>query len=210
MPALPRLSLVALALAASAAPAPAVASPFTDAVETAVFDLCPRLRAGTIQGRHPTALTRLGYRRVREEEDDLTDAEDGAPFLFRRGRGAAAITLAYWGFPELCDVTFGSDEAEAAAAQLRARIAREPQLYSRIPEAEWTSEAGRNEAWRIARPAPGCLTMGPVLWAEPARRYSVSQEPLPVLHPGLAVSACETASRPQLGQSGDSATAGPF
>lgn len=194
VPALPRLSLVALALSATATPAPLLASPHSDAVETAVFDLCPRLRAGRILGRHPTALTRLGYRRVREEEDDETDAEDGAPFIFRLGRGADAITLKYWGFPELCSVTFGGDDADSAAAQLRARIAREPALYTRIPEAEWTSEAGRNEAWRVTRPATACLTMGPVLWPEPAQRYAVSLEPLPVLHPGMAISSCNPAS----------------
>jgi hypothetical protein len=61
MPALARLTLAIAVLAASAAPAPLLASPHSDAVETAVFELCPRLRAGTILGRHPTALTRLGY-----------------------------------------------------------------------------------------------------------------------------------------------------
>jgi hypothetical protein len=193
---LPRLSLVIAAIAAWAAPAPLLASPHSDAVETAVFDLCPRLRAGTILGRHPTALTRLGYRRVREEEEDETDAEDGAPFIFRLGRGADAITLRYWAFPELCSVVFGGDAAASAAAQLRTRIAREPLLYQRVAEAERTSEAGRNEAWRVARPTPACLTMGPVLWPEPARRYAVSLEPFVSLHPGMAISACDPASIP--------------
>ena len=84
--------VLAFALAA-ALPAPAFASLYTDAVETAVFRLCPALRSGRISGEHPTELTRLGYRRTPEVEEDWTDAEDGAPYIFVRGNGAGGVRL---------------------------------------------------------------------------------------------------------------------
>src|SRR5688500_12261901 len=127
--------VLAFAALAAALPSPALASLYTDAVETAVFRLCPDLRSGRISGEHPTELTRLGYRRTPEVEEDWTDAEDGAPFIFTRGREADAVTVAYWPYPQLCNVIFGGERAAAALAQVKARIARAPRVYRRVPAA---------------------------------------------------------------------------
>ena len=181
---------IAVAACAAALPAPAFASPFIDGVETAVFTLCPRLDARLISPERPLELTRLGYRRLAEMEEDWTDAEDGAPFIFRRGRGAQEVTLAYWPYPRLCSVTFGGDEAAAAAARVRARLAREPRRYRREPAGDRASQDGRRETWRVVRRAPLCLAIETPARAEEPMSYGVSYEPLPPLHPGLAISSC--------------------
>ena len=198
--AVPRRAVAVAALAA-ALPSPALASPYTDAVETAVFTLCPRLQSGQISPRRPTALTRLGYRRTPEIEEDWTDAEDGAPFIFTRGSGADAVTVAYWPYPQLCNVIFGGDRATAAMAQVKARIARAPRVYRRVPAAEWSSEAGRHEAWRVVRRPPMCLAIDTPAAEGELMSYEVSFEPLPPLQPALAISACAPARAPQTGRS---------
>jgi len=120
--------VLAFAALAAALPSPALTSPYTDTVATAVFRLCPGLRSGRISAEHPTELTRLGYRRTPEIEEDWADAEDGAPFIFTRGREADAVTVAYWPYPQLCNVIFGGERAAAALAQVKARIARAPRV----------------------------------------------------------------------------------
>jgi hypothetical protein len=189
MSAAPRLVLVAAACAASL-PSPALASPFTESVETAVFSLCPGLRSDRISPDNPSELTRFGYFRTPEMEDDWSDVEDGAPYIFTRGRGAEAVTIAYWPFPELCSVGFGGRQAAAAAARVKARLVRESRLYRREPAGDRASDGGRRETWRVLRRNPLCLAIDtPARQGEPMS-YEVSYEPLPPLHPGFAISAC--------------------
>lgn len=188
---------IVLALLSAAQATPVLASPQSDDVETAVFDICPRLQAGRLSAERPTELTRLGYRRTPELEEDRADAEDGVPFIFVRGRETHAITIAYWPYPQLCVVRFGGNQSEAALVQIRARIAREPRVYRRVAAAEWLSEAGRHEAWRVVRRRALCLAIdSPAADREPMS-HEVSYEPLPPLQPALAVSACAPQRAPQ-------------
>ena len=192
-----RRRAIVLAVLSAALPATALASPLSDAVETAVFDLCPRLQAGRLSAERPTELTRLGYRRTPELEEDRADVEDGVPFLFVRGRETDAVTLAYWPYRQLCVVRFGGNQGNAALAQIRARIAREPRVYRRVADAEWLSDAGRHEAWRVVRRRALCLAIdSPAADREPMS-HEVSYEPLPPLQPALAVSACAPQHAPQ-------------
>ncbi len=196
----PRRSIAIAALSgALTVPSPASASPFTDAVETAVFSLCPGLRSGEISPERPRALTHLGYRRTPEVEEDWADAEDGAPFIFVRA--VDGTTVAYWPYPQACNVIFRGDQADAALAQVKARISRQPRVYRRVPEAEWSSEQGRHEAWRLGRRGSICLTtVSPSRGGEPMS-HEVSFEPFPPLHPGLVLSGCTPARAPQIGGS---------
>jgi len=56
----PRFLLFVVA-GVAALPAPASASPYTDTVDTAVFNFCPGLRNGWIAPGNPTELTRLRF-----------------------------------------------------------------------------------------------------------------------------------------------------
>lgn len=190
------LNAIAFGSLATALPTPALASTYADAVETAVFSLCPDLRSGRISPEQLGELTRLGYRRTPEVEEDWADVEDGAPFIFVRGSETDAIKLAYWPYPQLCSVIFDGDQGAAALAQVRARISREPRAYRYVEEASWASQTGRHDAWRVARRRPMCLAID-----TPARGgdtgYEVTYEPLPPRHPGLALSSCAPAHAPQ-------------
>ena len=183
--------LACVALAA-ALPAPALASPYTDTVETAVFSLCPALHGGQISPDRPAALTRLGYRRRAEVEEDWSDAEDGAPFVFTRGRGAEAVTIGYWPGPQICSVDFRGRQAPAAAAQVRARLARAPLVYRRTAASHALWEDGRREAWRVAGRVPLCLSIDTPGREPDPGSYEIMAEPFPPLHPAVDISACPT------------------
>ena len=183
-----------LLLAATLRPTPALASPYTDAVETAVFTLCPQLRSGRIAADDPSDLARLGYFRVREVEADMTDAEDGAPVVYRRGRGEAAIEIGYWSYPQLCSVRFAGRQAAAAAERVRARLAAAPQTYRREPAADYALEDVRHEAWRVAGPQAACLAIDAPTVESTTATHDVQIEPLPPLHPGLSLSGCAPAT----------------
>ena len=182
--------ILACAALAIAQPAPAFASPYTDTVETAVFNLCPALSGGQISPDRPAALTRHGYRRRPGVEEDWSDAEDGAPFVFTRGRGAEAVTLGYWPGPQICSVAFGGRQASAAAARVRARLARAPLAYRRMAASHALWEDGRREAWLVAGRVPMCLSIDtPGREPEPGS-YEIMSEPFPPLHPAMDISAC--------------------
>ena len=181
-------------VAAAVGPVPLVASPYTDAVETAVFTICPQLRAGMVAAeQEPGALARLGYWRQRDLEEDWTDAEDGAPFVFRRGRGVGAVTIGYWAYPRLCSVSFAGRQAAAAAERLRARLSAAPRTYRREPAADYVLGDVRHEAWRVAGVDSACLAIDGPTADSTTTTYDVRLEPLPPLHPGLAMSACAPA-----------------
>ena len=167
------------------------ASPYTDAAETAVFDLCPALRDGRISGHHPAALTRHGYRRRVELEEDEGDAEDGAPFIFIRGTGAEEIVIHYWGYPDRCEVSFSVEQGADALAHVRERLARESRRYRPVPSARWTSRDGWRRSWLVSGPVPMCLDLGGGYFDGQPTGYGVSYEPYPVLHPGMANSSCD-------------------
>lgn len=164
-----------------------------------MFRLCPALRGGSISPERPAGLTRLGYRRTPEAEEDLADAEDGVPFIFARGSEGDSIRLAYWPYPELCSVTFGGDQAAAAVARVKARILRQPRVYRRVAAAAWSSDAGRHEAWRVVRRVPSCLSIDSPAAGEDPGNYDVSFEPLHPVQPAIAISACAPARAPQPG-----------
>lgn len=191
MSAAPRFVL-AVAACAAALPSPASASPYTDQIEAAVFSLCPGLRDGRISPDNPDQLNRLGYFRTPEIEEDQADAEDGVPFLFTRGRGAEAVTIGYWPVPELCSVTFGGRQSAAAVTRVKARMADQPRLYQPANEARWELDGARHEAWRVVRPSAMCLAIDTPTGGEETD-YVISIEPLPVLHPGMALSSCDPA-----------------
>ncbi|HYD37577.1 MAG TPA: hypothetical protein VEA60_08185 [Allosphingosinicella sp.] len=161
-----------------------------------MFDICPALHDGRISAERPGALTRRGYRRTPEVEEDWADAEDGAPFVFARGQGDETVTIAFWPYPRLCSVGFGGDDAASAVARVKTRIARERRLYRRVPEAAWTMEGIRHEAWRVERRVPMCLAIDTPDGEDAPLRYEVSYEPLPPLHPGMVRSACAPAAAP--------------
>ena len=190
MSAAPFRAFACLLLAAPLGPAPALASPYTDAVETAVFRLCPQLRSGRIIADDPSALAALGYFRIPEVEDDMTDAEDGAPVVFRRGRGLGAITIAYWSFPQLCSVSFAGRQAAAAAERIRARLAANARTYRPEPAAGYVLGDVRHEAWRVADRETACLGIDAPTDESGTTTYDVNLEPLPPLHPGMSISAC--------------------
>jgi hypothetical protein len=189
----PRLLLVLAACAA--APPPAFGSPYTDSIETAVLSLCPMLRSGRISPDNPDELTRLGYFRTPELEEDQADAEDGVPFLFTRGRGAEAVTIGYWPYPQYCSVSFGGHQAAAAVARIKARMEREPRIFRRAAEADWELDGVRHEAWQVVRRSDMCLAIETPAGTDPDR-YSITYEPLPVLHPGVVRSACAPSTSP--------------
>lgn len=191
MSAAPRL-VVALAACVAPLPAPAFASPYTDSIETAVFSLCPALRSERISPDNPTELTRLGYFRRPELEEDQADAEDGVPYLFTRGRGAEAVTIGYWPVPDLCSVSFNGRQAAAATARIKARMAAQPRLYRPVAEARWELSNTRHEAWRVAGRSTTCLAVDTPVGGE-GTEYVVTIEPLPVLHPGVILSSCDPA-----------------
>ena len=193
MSAAPVRAFVCLVAAAPLAPAPALASPYTDAVETAVFSLCPQLRSGRIVADDPSALAALGYFRAPEVEDDMTDAEDGAPIVFRRGRGLAAITVAYWPSPQLCSVRFAGRQAAAAAERVRARVTATPQTYRPEPAAGYVLGDVRHEAWRVAGRRSACLAIDGPTAESGTTTYNVNLEPLSPLHPAVSLSACAPA-----------------
>ena len=194
MSAAPRLGL-ALAACATVLPAPAASSPYTDSIETAVFNLCPALRSGRISPDNPNELTRLGYFRTPELEEDQADAEDGMPYLFTRGRGTGAVTIDYWPYPQYCSISFGGRQAAAAVARVKARMAREPRVYRRAAEADWELDGVRHEAWQVVRRSNMCLAIETPGGTNP-NLYSISYEPLPVIHPGVVRSACASATAP--------------
>lgn len=190
----PRFLLFVVA-GVAALPAPASASPYTDTVDTAVFNFCPGLRNGWIAPGNPTELTRLRFFRAPELEEDWSDAEDGAPYVFRYGRGAGAVTLGWWPGPQLCSVGFQGSQAEAAAARVKARLARQPAVYQPVPAAQAAWEGGRREAWRVAGRAPSCLAIDTPGRGGEALSYEVSLEPLPPRNPAITLSACAEGNR---------------
>ena len=189
------LRMVAFILFATAiVPGPAIASPYTDAVETAVFTICPQLRAGLIAAeQEPGVPATLGYRRQRDLEEDWTDAEDGAPFVLRRGRGVGAVTIGYWPSPRLRSVNFAGRQAAASAVRIRARLSAS-RTYRREPAADYVLGDVRHEAWRVSGAESACLAIDAPTADSPTTTYDVRIEPLPPLHPGLAMSACAPAS----------------
>ena len=185
-----------LLLAVSAAlPAPATASPYTDTVEAAVFSLCAGLRDGRIAPGNPTELTRLRFFRTPEVEEDWSDAEDGAPYVFRYGRGTGAVTLGWWPAPQLCSVGFRGSQAAAAAARIKARVARMPAVYRPVPAAQAAWEGGRREVWRVAGRAPLCLSIDTPGREGEELSFDVSLEPLPPRNPAITLSACAEGNR---------------
>jgi len=196
--------VLAFAALAAALPSPALASPYSDAVETAVFELCPGLRNGQISPERPTSLTRAGFRRTPEVEEDEADAEDGVPFLFARGAGAEAVTVGYWPVIDSCSVRFSGEQSAAAVAQVKARLAREARRFRRYAAGDRSWDFGRRETWRVVRGARSCLSIEtPGRQGDPLS-YNVSYEPLIPLQPQMFIASCAPA------QSGVSATAGAF
>ena len=182
--------ILACFVLALALPAPAFASPYADTVETAVFNLCPALHGGQISPDRPAALTRLGYRRRPELEEDWADAEDGAPFVFARGRGGAAVTIGYWPDPQICSVDFRGRQAPAAAARVQARLARAPSVYRRVAASHALWEDGRRLSWRVAGRVPLCLSIDTPGREPEQGSYEIVSEPFPPLHPAVDISAC--------------------
>ena len=183
--------VAAFALLAVAFPSPALATPYIDAVETAVFDLCPGLRSGRVSAERPRALTRAGYRRTPELEEDQADAEDGVPYLFVRAGNAEVIRLALWPHPQICIVTFAGREAEAAAARVRARLARSPRRYLRVPAADWVRESARHEAWQVIGPPSLCLSVDSPGGLEEPPSFDIWYQPDPPLQPAISLSMCD-------------------
>ena len=188
--------VLAFAALAAALPAPALASLYTDAVETAVFGLCPALRSGRISGEPPTELTRLGYRRTPEVEEDWTDAEDGAPYIFVRGNGAGVVRLAYWSFPELCSVQLEGSEGAAAVARVKARMAREPRVYRRATPNDSPLDDVGVEAWRVFQRRAMCLAIISPERNDRREGFEILLQPFPPLHPGMSNTLCAPAPPP--------------